>query len=68
MVGDIPMEDPTVEVFSDAETIERIVTGDLGLEEALEEGDIRYEGVGFLNSVKFGVVDTIFDIYSLFSS
>lgn len=67
-VGVGTLEDPTVEVFSDMETIERIVSGDLGLEEALEEGDIRYEGVGFLNSVKFGVFDTIFDIYSFFSS
>jgi hypothetical protein len=67
-VGAGTREEPTVEVFSDMETIERIVTGDLGVEEALEEGDIRYEGVGFLTSVKFGVVDTIYDIYSLFSS
>ena len=65
-VGAGAIADPTVEVFTDIETIERIVNGDLSLEEAIEAGDIRYEGVGIVNSVKFGVFDTIFDLHSLF--
>lgn len=61
------IEDPTVEVFSDTETVELILDGELGLEEALEDGRIRVEGVGFANSVKFGFVNVVYNIFSFFS-
>lgn len=61
------IEDQIVNVYTDIETIEKIIGEEITLSEALEEGAIRWEGVGFLNSLKFGVFRLFFNIYSFFS-
>ena len=44
------------------ETMEQIIGEEITFSEALEEGAIRWEGVGFLNSLKFGVFGFLFSI------
>jgi hypothetical protein len=61
------LEDPTLNVFTDVGTIEEIFNEEIGIMEALNQGKIRYEGVSFLNSVKFKSLNIIYDIYSFFA-
>ncbi|RLG58109.1 MAG: hypothetical protein DRN95_04895, partial [Candidatus Hydrothermarchaeota archaeon] len=61
-----PLEDQTVNIYTNQEIIEEINSGRLSITEALDEGKIRYEGVGFYNSLKFRIANFIFDIYSRF--
>ncbi|MBW2981876.1 hypothetical protein KY343_03280 [Candidatus Woesearchaeota archaeon] len=61
------LEDPTMNVFSDVETFEDISIGDLGFMEALDQGRVTYEGVGFVNSIKYGALNLIYSIYSFFA-
>lgn len=66
-VGEGGVEDPTVNIISDCETVELISSGELGAMEAYRDGRIRVEGVGFINSVRIGFVNSVFSIYSFFS-
>jgi hypothetical protein len=65
--GEEFLEDPTMNVFTDIETVRDISSGDLDFMEALDQEKITYEGVGFVNSVKFGVLNLAYNIYSFFA-
>lgn len=60
------LEDPTMNVYTDRETAERILEGELNPLTALDRGLVTYEGVGFLRSIKTGFVKFGFGIWSLF--
>jgi hypothetical protein len=60
------IEDPTVKIFTDSEIVELITSGELKLNQAFDEERVRLEGVGFFNSLKIGMAEHIFDIYSIF--
>jgi hypothetical protein len=51
------IRDPTLKVYSDTGAVDQLIAGELTPLEALEQGKIRYEGVGFMNKVKVGVLD-----------
>jgi hypothetical protein len=61
-----PMEDYTVNIYSDIETIENIAEGETTFPEALGEGRIRYETVGFFNSLQFGIATFLLSIFGDF--
>ncbi len=57
--------DPTLKVFSSQATIEKIIISD-DQANALDSEEIRYEAVGFFNSIKFGALSIIAKIMGLF--
>lgn len=59
--------DPTVNIYTDVETVEELLEGEMTFTEALKEGKIGYEGVGFFNSIKYGLADFLFKIYLSFA-
>lgn len=65
--GEGGVEDPTVNIVSDSETVELISNGELGAMEAYKDGRIRLEGVGLINSVRIGFINSVFSIYSFLS-
>jgi hypothetical protein len=66
--GDGAGADPTVNVWSDEQTLRQIAEGDLSFEEAVSSDRVRFEGVGFVNSLKFTVSGFILKIKAAFSS
>src|SRR3990172_9236106 len=56
---------PTLNVYIDQETIDQIIAGEITPLDALQQGKIRYEGVGFVKWVKFKVVNTALRIMSI---
>jgi hypothetical protein len=66
--GDGIMTDPTVNVYSDQETLELIAAGDLTFESAVSTGRVRLEGVGFVNSLKFTVSEYVLKIRAAFGN
>jgi hypothetical protein len=60
--------DPTVNVWSDEQTLRQIARGDLTFEEAVSSDRVRFEGVGFVSSLKFAVSGYIMKIRAAFSS
>jgi len=61
--------DPTLKVFSSQATIEKIIISDdqaKAMSDALDSEEIRYEAVGFFNSIKFGALSIIAKIMGLF--
>jgi len=60
--------DPTVNVWSDEQTLRQIAAGDLTFEEAVFSDRVRFEGVGFVSSLKFAVSGYIVKIRAAFSS
>lgn len=66
-VGEGRVDNPTVNVICDPETVELVSSGEMGVEEAYKQGKIRVGGVGLLNSVKIGFANSVFGIYSFFS-
>ena len=60
-------EGKTMNVYTDLSTIDDLAKDRTDFVSALEKGRITYEGVGLLNSLKFGVQKIFFDILSVFS-
>ena len=59
-IGELP--DPTMNMYTDMETLEDIIFGKLNVLDALKGGKITYEGVGFFNWVRFGFANFVFGI------
>jgi len=59
--------EPTMNIHVQKDALEKIESGELSFTEAWESGQITCEGVGFLNSVKFKIVNFVYGIYSLVS-
>ncbi len=66
--GEDKLKDQTMNVYITEGTIEEVLKGELTLTEALNEGKIKYEGVGLFNSIKLGVVNLVYRMYSFFST
>ena len=66
-IGTEDLEDPTLNVHISEGTLEELVDGEITFVEALEDDKIRFEGVGFSNSLKLAASSVIFTIYSFFS-
>ncbi len=61
------LEDPSMNIYATAETVTDIAMGKMSLGDAFLSGDIRYEGVGFVNSFKTSLAGFGAWLYSLFS-
>jgi putative sterol carrier protein len=61
------LADPTVNIRSDLETVEGIVKGEIKIIDALREGKITYEGVGFFNMLRFAFANFLFNLWLMFS-
>ncbi len=59
------LEDPTVSVATDRETIALLEKGEIGMQQALASGRVAIDGGGFVNGVRFGLYHLLFDIYNL---
>ena len=59
-IGELP--DPTMNMYTDMETLQDIIFGKLNVLDALKEGKITYEGVGFFNWVRFGFANFVFGV------
>ena len=66
--GDGAGTEPTLNVWSDEQTLQQIAEGELTFEEAVSSDRVRFEGVGFVNSLKFTVSGFILKIKAAFSS
>ncbi len=65
-VEDSGLDDPTLIVYTSTETVETIVTAENPRDRAvnaLREGEIWYETVGFLRTLKFGAVSTLIKLF-----
>jgi len=51
--------EPTLIIEADQETVEKLLSGELDLLTAYQEGLIDFEGVGFFNSIKMNILDFI---------
>ena len=60
------IEDPSMNMYLDSEIIDRMISGGLEFVEALLNGDIKYEGVGFFNAIKVFFANIGMWFYSLF--
>jgi putative sterol carrier protein len=56
------MPDQTMNMYVDMETLEDIMVGETDPVEALKEGKITYEGVGFFNWLRFAFANAAFGI------
>ncbi len=56
------MPDPTMNMYTDMETMENIMLGETEPLDALKEGRIWYEGVGFFNWLRFAFAGLLFNI------
>jgi len=65
--GEEHLEDPTVTVDTDRQTIMYIADGDMTAQQALSEGLIKIQGNDFVSGVKFGFYDFVFGIYNIFN-
>ncbi|MEA2003958.1 MAG: phosphatidylserine decarboxylase [archaeon] len=61
------LDDPTINIYTDMETSEKVASGELDIIDALEDGSINYEGVDFANMLKFGIANVFFDAYTFLS-
>jgi len=66
-VGTGELEDNTLNVYTDEETVTALMKEEIGMKEALDSKKITYEGDGFGSTVKFGFVKVIYKVYSWFS-
>jgi hypothetical protein len=60
-------DDPTVNVFTDVDTVQQIVNERLSVMDALDQEKITFEGVGVFKSIKMGVLNFAYNVYSLFA-
>jgi len=50
------LDDPTMKVYTSLETVKKLGLGEITPVDAVMQGNIRYEGVGFAKSLKFKVL------------
>jgi putative sterol carrier protein len=62
--GEGPGTDPTVNVWSDEQTLRQIADGNLIFEDAVSSGRVRFEGVGFVSFIKFAVSELLVKVKS----
>lgn len=65
--GDGAGTDPTVNVYSDEQTLQEITEGELSFEEAVSSDRVRFEGVGPVSSLKFAISGFIVKIKVAFT-
>jgi hypothetical protein len=65
--GDEAGTDPTVNVYSDEQTLRRIAEGEISFEEAVSSDRLRFEGVGVVSSLKFTISTHIMKLRALFT-
>ena len=65
--GEDELSDQSMNVHITEEAIDKIAKGETTVEEALKDGEIRYEGAGFLNSLRIGIYSFFFNVYSFFT-
>lgn len=66
-IGEEELRDQTMNVYVSEKTIKEIIDGNMSFVEALRTRKIKYEGVGFISSLKFKVFGFFFNIYSFAS-
>ncbi|MCC7552654.1 hypothetical protein KO317_03230 [Candidatus Micrarchaeota archaeon] len=66
-IGFGEMPEKTMNVYTDENTIKKIGTNEMTFAEALQQGKIRYEGVGILNGIKVGIANIGITIWSWFA-
>jgi len=59
-----PVNEPSINIYTNTETVEMLMTGEISFEQALDEGSIRYEGVGFFNGIRIGVMDFFYNLFT----
>lgn len=60
------LEDPTVQVETDRETIRLIAGEEMGIQQAMSSGRIRIMGVGFFEGIRFWTYGALFGAYDFF--
>jgi hypothetical protein len=65
--GPEELPDQTLNIYTDEITVQQLVSGELGFDQALYEDRVIIEGVGLVNAIKFGFANLIFDILALFA-
>ena len=50
------IDKPTMNVYTTNDTIDKLIDGDKTLLEAVKDKSISYQGVGFVNKIKFGII------------
>ncbi len=60
------LENPTVKINSDMETIRGIIDGEISIADELKSGDIAFEGVGFWNWLRLAFANFLFTLASIF--
>ncbi len=50
------VDKPTMKIHTTSETIGHLIEGEKTLLEAVKDKSIQYEGVGFINKIKFGFI------------
>jgi hypothetical protein len=60
--GEGEYEDNTVNVYTDAETVADLESGETNFKEALDEGRIIIEGEGFFNGMRFWLIKLFYDL------
>ncbi len=55
-IGEGKNEKPTLEISTDFETVKNLTDGNIDLFEAINNGKMKYEGVGFFSSIKYKLI------------
>lgn len=50
------VDKPTMNVYTTSDTIDKLIDEDKNLLEAVKDKSIQYQGVGFINKIKFGII------------
>ena len=56
------LDEPSINVYTDAATLSALYSGDMTMNQALKSGRIRMEGVGFFNSIKVWAYNFFFGL------
>lgn len=65
--GAVLLDDPTVTIGTDQETIRLIAGGQMSAQQALSSGRIRIEGNDFFSGLRFGFYNFMFAAYDFFN-
>ncbi len=69
-ISEQPVDEPTLNIYATTEAIEKIMAAEeplLRFQQALQQKEIRYEGVGITKKMKFGALSLFSRITSLFT-
>ena len=62
------VQNKTMNVYVSRDTLNKIVTGVVSPVDALNQGLIKYEGVGFANSIKWTLINVVAGIVGFFAN